>query len=102
MTRRLGTTAPHVIALEPKAITLDQVRPSAGAAMVDHFEWADHYRKRAASCRTIGEDVSSRKFRDCYRLLAKHYLSLADFEEDFARRAAVLDCTRNGDQANPK
>lgn len=68
--------------------------------MVDHLEWADNYRKRAESCRSIGADVSSGKFRDCYRLLAEHYLSLADFEEDFARRATVLGCARNGDQAN--
>jgi hypothetical protein len=68
--------------------------------MVDHLEWADNYRKRAESCRSIGEDVSSRKFRECYRLLTEHYLSLADFEEDFARRAAVLNCARNTDQAN--
>lgn len=70
--------------------------------MVDHLEWADNYRKRAESCRSIGEDVSSREFRDCYRLLTKHYLSLADFEEDFARRAAMLDSVRNGDPANSK
>jgi hypothetical protein len=70
--------------------------------MVDHLEWADNYRKRAASCRSISEseDVSSRKFRDCYRLLVKHYLALANFEEDFARRAAVLDAVRNGSQPN--
>lgn len=68
--------------------------------MVDHLEWADNYRKRAESCRSIGEDVSSREFRDCYRLLVKHYLSLADFEEDFARRAAMLDCAGKTDQAN--
>jgi hypothetical protein len=60
-----------------------------GCVMVDHIEWAENYRKRAAACRSIAEVVSSGQFRNCYCELAEHYLSLANLEEDFARRDAV-------------
>jgi hypothetical protein len=60
-----------------------------GCFMVDHIQCARNYRKRAAACRTIAEDILSGKFRNCYCELADHYLSLANLEEDFARREAA-------------
>jgi len=55
--------------------------------MVDHLARAENYRKRAASCRLVASEISSAKFGKCYRSLADHYTLLADYEEDFARRA---------------
>jgi hypothetical protein len=58
--------------------------------MVEHLAWAENYRNRAAKCRSAAENVSSARFANCYRLLADHYIVLADLEEDFARRAVAL------------
>jgi hypothetical protein len=58
--------------------------------MVDHLAWAEGYRDRAAKCRSTAREVSSISFGDCYRLLADHYVLLADLEEDYAQRASAL------------
>jgi hypothetical protein len=50
-------------------------------------------RRRAAVCESKAGETTSRKFRDCYRLLAKQYVTMAQVEEDYAagneRLAAV-------------
>ena len=58
--------------------------------MVDHLAWAEGYRNRAAKCLSTGQEITSAGFRDCYRLLADHYVLLAELEEDFARRATAM------------
>ena len=64
-------------------------------AMVDHFAWAESYRKRAAKCQFTAKQTSSANFSDCYRLLADHYVQLADIEEDYARRTAAMQQAAN-------
>ena len=63
--------------------------------MVDHLAWAEGYRNRAAKCRSAGTETSSVKFGDCYRLLADHYVLLAELEVDFARRAMAMQQAAN-------
>ena len=59
-------------------------------AMVDHLAWAEGYRNRAALCRSSAKETSSVDFGNCYRLLADHYVHLADLEEDYARRSMAM------------
>jgi len=54
--------------------------------MVDHLAWAQGYRDRAAKCQLSAKSTSSAEFGECYRLLEKYYLMLANLEEDFGRR----------------
>src|SRR5439155_21541936 len=54
--------------------------------MSDHQAAAQRYRDRAAKCELSAKNTSSIEFGECYRLLAQHYLVLADLEEDCARR----------------
>lgn len=54
--------------------------------MVDHLAWAQGYRDRAAKCQLSAKNTSSAEFGECYRLLEKYYLMLANLEEDFGRR----------------
>jgi hypothetical protein len=54
--------------------------------MVDHLAWAQGYRDRAAKCQLSAKNTSSIEFGECYRLLEKYYLMLANLEEDFERR----------------
>jgi hypothetical protein len=54
--------------------------------MVDHFAWAQGYRDRAAKCQVSAKSTSSVEFGECYRLLEKYYLMLANLEEDFGRK----------------
>jgi hypothetical protein len=54
--------------------------------MGDHIAAAQRYRARAAKCELSAKNTSSVGFGECYRLLAKHYLVLANLEEDCARR----------------
>jgi hypothetical protein len=59
--------------------------------MVDHLAWAQGYRDRAAKCQVSAKSTSSVEFGECYRLLEKYYLMLANLEEDFGRkRVAAL------------
>jgi hypothetical protein len=60
--------------------------------MVDHLAWAQGYRNRAAKCQVSAKSTSSAEFGECYRLLEKYYLMLANLEEDFGRKqvAALL------------
>lgn len=55
--------------------------------MLDHLARARELRHRAAKCQQSANTSLSPKFGDCFRLLAKHYLILADLEEDFVARA---------------
>jgi hypothetical protein len=55
-------------------------------AMVDHLAWAQGYRDRAAKCQLSAKNTSSVEFGECYRLLEKYYLMLANLEEDFGRK----------------
>jgi len=57
--------------------------------MIDHLAWAQRYRDRAAKCELAAKNTSSTSFSDCYRLVSQYYLTLADLEEDFARRHSV-------------
>jgi hypothetical protein len=54
--------------------------------MGDHIAAAQRYRVRAAKCELSAKNTSSVGFGECYRLLAKQYLVLANLEEDCARR----------------
>jgi|HubBroStandDraft_3_1064219.scaffolds.fasta_scaffold201573_1 hypothetical protein len=54
--------------------------------MVDHLAWAQGYRDRAAKCQLSAKSTSSVKFGECYRLLEKYYLMLANLEENFGRK----------------
>jgi hypothetical protein len=54
--------------------------------MGDHIAAAQRYRARAAKCELSAKSTSSVGFGECYRLLAKQYLVLANLEEDCARR----------------
>jgi hypothetical protein len=54
--------------------------------MGDHIAAAQRYRARAANCEVSAKNTSSVRFGECYRLLAKQYLVLANLEEDCARR----------------
>lgn len=60
--------------------------------MVDHLARAQGYRNRAAKCQVSAKSTSSAEFGECYRLLEKYYLMLANLEEDFGRKqvAALL------------
>jgi len=59
---------------------------SAGERMADHIAAAQRYRARAAKCELSAKNTSSAEFGECYRLLARHYLVLANREEDCAHR----------------
>jgi len=49
------------------------------------------FRQRAAKCLQSAESSASAKFGDCYRLLDKYYVALAELEEDYvARQNAAL------------
>jgi hypothetical protein len=65
-----------------------QIRHVRGQAMADHIATAQRYRARAAKCELSAKSTSSAKFGECYRLLAKHYLVLANLEEDCAQRTS--------------
>jgi len=54
--------------------------------MADHIAAAQRYRARAAKCELSAKNTTSAKFGECYRLLARHYLTLANLEEDCANR----------------
>jgi hypothetical protein len=54
--------------------------------MPDHLASAQRYRDRAAKCELSAKNTSSIEFGECYRLLAQHYLVLANLEENYARR----------------
>ena len=56
--------------------------------MADHIATAQRYRARAANCELSAKTTSSAKFGECYRLLAQHYLVLANLEEDCAHRTS--------------
>ncbi len=56
--------------------------------MADHIATAQRYRARAAKCELSAKNTSSQKFGECYRLLAQHYLVLANLEEDCAHRVS--------------
>jgi hypothetical protein len=56
--------------------------------MADHIATAQRYRARAAKCELSAKSTSSAKFSECYRLLAQHYLVLANLEEDCAQRSS--------------
>ena len=59
--------------------------------MVDHLAWAQGYRDRAAKCQLSAKSTSSVEFGECYRLLEKYFLMLANLEEDFGRKTGL--CT---------
>lgn len=54
--------------------------------MSEHLASAQRYRDRAAKCELSAKNTSSIEFGECYRLLAQHYLVLANLEEDCVRR----------------
>jgi hypothetical protein len=65
------------------------------ASRGDHLAWAESYRNRAAKCRSTAEETTSTSFGNCYRLLADHYVLLANLEEDFSRRATAMQRSAN-------
>ena len=82
----------------------EQARPLliSGRARADHIAAAQRYRARAAKCELSAKNTSSAEFGECYRLLAQHYLVLANLEEDCANRQSPFarpDDTRAPEQA---
>jgi len=73
--------------------------------MVDHLGWAQAYRDRAAKCQLSAKNTSSAEFGECYRLLEKYYLMLANLEEDFGRRQVAsphaAGCTQRDEDEIP-
>ncbi len=67
-------------------MSLGHVLGVGGQAMADHIAAAQRYRARAAKCELSAKNTSSARFGECYRLLAQHYLALANLEEDCAHR----------------
>ena len=61
--------------------------------MLDHLARARELRRHAAKCQQAAKDSVSRKIGDCYRLLAKNYVILAELEENFVARqnSALLE-----------
>ncbi|MFZ1922904.1 MAG: hypothetical protein WAU57_14840 [Xanthobacteraceae bacterium] len=61
--------------------------------MLDHLARARELRRHAVKCEAAAKSTVSAKFGDCYRLLAKNYVILAQLEEDFVARqnAALLE-----------
>jgi len=61
--------------------------------MLDHLARARDLRRYAAKCEDAAKTSLSAKFGNCYRLLAKNYMILAELEEDFVARqnAALLE-----------
>jgi len=61
--------------------------------MPDHLARAREMRRRAAKCQQWAMASASAKFGDCYRLLAKNYVILAELEEDYVARenSALLE-----------
>ena len=61
--------------------------------MLDHLARARELRRHAAKCEDAAKTTSSAKFGNCYRLLARNYVILAELEEDFVARqnAALLE-----------
>jgi hypothetical protein len=61
--------------------------------MPDHLARAREMRRRAAKCQQSAKNSVSAKFGDCYRLLAKNYIILAELEEDYVARenSALLE-----------
>jgi hypothetical protein len=73
--------------------------------MADHIAAAQRYRAKAAKCELSAKNTSSAKFGDCYRLLAQHYLMLANLEEDCAQRSSPFARQEHGkvaEQALPR
>lgn len=50
--------------------------------MIDHLARAKEMRRRAEKCTLSSEHSKSKKFADCYRLLAENYEFLATVEEE--------------------
>jgi 2-keto-3-deoxy-galactonokinase len=74
--------------------------------MADHIATAQRYRARgyrarAAKCELSAKATSSAEFGECYRLLAKHYLVLANLEEDCAQRPSPFARQRDNKAAEP-
>lgn len=66
--------------------------------MADHIAAAQRYRARAAKCELSAKNTSSAGFGECYRLLAQHYLTLANLEEDCTHRGSPF-ARQEGDKA---
>jgi len=64
--------------------------------MADHVAAAQRYRARAAKCEQSAKNTSSAKFSECYRVLAQHYLVLANLEGVCAHRPSP--CARQPDK----
>jgi hypothetical protein len=62
-------------------------------SMLDHLARARELRRHAAKCQQAAKDSVSHKFGDCYQLLAKNYVILAELEENFVARqnSALLE-----------
>jgi len=69
--------------------------------MADHIATAQRYRARAAKCEVSAKATSSAKFGECYRLLAQHFLVLANLEEDCAHRSSPFARQDNKQDSNP-
>jgi len=58
--------------------------------MLAHLARAKSYRDRATKCYSTANETTSASFEKCYRMLADHYILLADLEEDYVRRSAAM------------
>jgi len=72
-----------------------------GRAMTDHIAMAQRYRARAAKCEVSAKATSSAEFGECYRLLAKQFLVLANLEEDCAQLTSLFARQPDSKAAEP-
>jgi hypothetical protein len=65
--------------------------------MLDKWNRAEHYRDLAEESRRLATSTLSRQMKKRYLLMAKHYILLADVEEQ-----AHASCTRQRLQKMPR
>lgn len=61
---------------------------------MDHVVRLEALRRRAAACESKAGETTSRKFRDCYLLLAKQYGTMISVEEQYAAGSERLGIVR--------
>jgi hypothetical protein len=57
---------------------------------MDHIARAESLRQRATACESMANESTSAEIKNCYLLLAKHYVALVQLEADSAAGNARL------------
>ena len=63
--------------------------------MVNHLSRAKELRSRAAQYEISAQNTTSKKFEECYRLLAENFLVLATLEEEYVQREVAARTAHN-------